>query len=93
MLEYLDEHPDICKSSGFDIMGNMKYKELLEQYFNSEEFDKALQKLKEENEEDEYIEEYKNKAMTYVQFFCSINPNKKDEKNNNNNEEDESNDN
>ena len=58
-------------------MGNMKYKELLEQYFNSEEFDKALQKLKEENEEDEYIEEYKNKAMTYVQFFCSINPNKK----------------
>ena len=93
VLEYLDEHPDICKSSGFDIMGNMKYKELLEQYFNSEEFDKALQKLKEENEEDEYIEEYKNKAMTYVQFFCSINPNKKDEKNNNNNEEDESKDN
>ena len=93
VLEYLDEHPDICKSSGFDIMGNMKYKELLEQYFNSEEFDKALQKLKEENEEDEYIEEYKNKAMTYVQFFCSIDPNKKDEKNNNNNEEDESKDN
>jgi len=82
VLEYLDEHPDICKSSGFDIMGNMKYKELLEQYFNSEEFDKALQKLKEENEEDEYIEEYKSKAQTYVQFFCSINTNKnKDEKN------------
>ena len=93
VLEYLDEHPDICKSSGFDIMGNMKYKELLEQYFNSEEFEKALQKLKEENEEDEYIEEYKNKAMTYVQFFCSINTNKiKDEKNTNN-DEDESKDN
>ena len=92
VLEYLDEHPDICKSSGFDIMGNMKYKELLEQYFNSEEFEKALQKLKEENEEDEYIEEYKNKAMTYVQFFCSINTNKiNDEKNNH--DEDESKDN
>ena len=92
-LEYLDEHQDIYKSLGLDIMGNMKYKELLEQYFNSEEFDKALQKLKEENEEDEYIEEYKNKAMTYVQFFCSIDPNKKGEKNNNINEEDESKDN
>ena len=31
--------------------------------------------------------------MTYVQFFCSIDPNKKDEKNNNNNDEDESKDN
>jgi len=88
VLEYLDEHPDICKSSGFDIMGNMKYKELLEQYFNSEEFDKALLKLKEENEEDEYIEEYKNKALTYVQFFCNVNNNKyKDNKISLNNEE------
>ena len=88
VLEYLDEHPDICKMSGFDILGNMKYKELLEQYFNSEEFDKALMKLKEENEEDEYIEEYKNKAKTYVQFFCNINNNKSKEEKNENDEQD-----
>ena len=88
VLEYLDEHPDICKMSGFDILGNMKYKELLEQYFNSEEFDKALMKLKEENEEDEYIEEYKNKAKTYVQFFCNINSNKSKEEKNENDEQD-----
>ncbi len=69
VLEYLDNNPQIYKGSGFDIIGNMKYRELLEQYFNSEEFDKALAKLKEENEDDEYIEEYKNKAQTYVQFF------------------------
>ena len=76
VLEYLDTHPDICKKSGFDIMGNMKYADLLEQYFNSEEFDKALLKLKEENEEEEYIEEYKNKAKTYVQFFKGLLSNK-----------------
>ena len=69
VLEYLDNNPQIYKGSGFDIIGNMKYRELLEQYFNSEEFDKALAKLKEENEDDDYIEEYKNKAQTYVQFF------------------------
>ena len=57
-------------------MGNMKYADLLEQYFNSEEFDKALLKLKEENEEEEYIEEYKNKAKTYVQFFKGLLSNK-----------------
>ena len=69
VLEYLDNNPQIYKGSGFDIIGNMKYRELFEQYFNSEEFDKALAKLKEENEDDDYIEEYKNKAQTYVQFF------------------------
>ena len=72
----MDEHPDICKLSGFDIMGNMKYKELLEQYFNSEEFDKAINKLREENEEEDYIEEYKSKAKTYVKFFSKINDGK-----------------
>ena len=76
VLKYLDEHPDICKLSGFDIMGNMKYKELLEQYFNSEEFDKAINKLREENEEEDYIEEYKSKAKTYVKFFSKINDGK-----------------
>ena len=81
VLEYLDEHPDICKNSGFDIIGNMKYKDLLEQYFNSEEFDKAIQKLKDENEEEEYIEEYQNKAKTYIQFFANLGSNKfKDDK-------------
>ena len=76
VLEYLDNHPDICKASGFDIMGNMKYKDLLDQYFNSDEFDKAIRRLKEENEEDEYIEEYKNKAKSYVKFFSSLSNNK-----------------
>ena len=81
VLEYLDEHPDICKNSGFDIIGNMKYKDLLEQYFNSEEFDKAIQKLKDEKEEEEYIEEYQNKAKTYIQFFANLGSNKfKDDK-------------
>ena len=76
VLEYLDNHPDICKASGFDIMGNMKYKDLLDQYFNSDEFDKAIRRLKEENEEDEYIEEYKDKAKSYVKFFSSLSNNK-----------------
>ena len=80
VLEYLDLHPDICKASGFDIMGNMKYKDLLDQYFNSEEFDKAILKLREEKEEEDYIEEYKNKAKSYVQFFSSLSNKAKDDK-------------
>jgi hypothetical protein len=52
VLDYLDKNPDICKKSGFDIISNMKYSDLLEAYFKSEEFDKSIIKLREENEEE-----------------------------------------
>ncbi len=83
VLDYLDKNPDICKKSGFDIISNMKYSDLLEEYFKSEEFDKSIIKLREENEEEYYINEYINKAKNYVKFFSqkplnlNINKNKK----------------
>ena len=75
VLDYLDKNPDICKKSGFDIISNMKYSDLLEEYFKSEEFDKSIIKLKEENEEECYINEYINKAKNYVKFFSKEPPN------------------
>ena len=72
VLEYLDQNPDICERSGFDIISKMKYGDLLEEYFKSYEFEKAINKLREENEEEEYIKEYINKAKTYVKFFSEI---------------------
>jgi len=72
VLEYLDQNPDICERSGFDIISKMKYGDLLEEYFKSYEFEKAINKLREENEEEDYIKEYVNKAKTYVKFFSEI---------------------
>ena len=69
VLDYLDKNPDICQKSGFDIIGNMKYSHLLEEYFKSEEFDKSIIRLREEKEEEYYINEYINKAKNYVKFF------------------------
>ena len=54
----------------------MKYSKLLEEYFKSEEFEKDILKLQEENEEEEYIKQYKIKAKNYVSFFSNM-PNKK----------------
>ena len=50
----------------------MKYGDLLEEYFRSREFDRAVNKLYEENEEEEYIKEYIKKAKTYVKFFSDL---------------------
>ena len=86
VLDYLDKNPDICKKSGFDIISNMKYSDLLEEYFKSEEFDNSIMKLREKNEEEYYINEYINKAKNYVKFFSqetlnlNINKNKKNNK-------------
>ena len=72
VLEYLDKNPEICKNSGFDIISRMKYRDLLDEYFKSDEFDKAIYKLREEKEEEDYINEYINKAKNYVKFFSEL---------------------
>lgn len=72
VLEYLDKNPEICQNSGFDIISNMKYADLLDEYFKSEEFERAIYKLKEENEDEEYIKEYILKSKNYLNFFMDI---------------------
>jgi hypothetical protein len=69
VLEYLDNNPEISKNSGFDIISEMKYCDLLEEYFKSNEFERAIFKLKEENEDEEYIKEYIIKSKNYLKFF------------------------
>ena len=72
VLEYLDKNPDICEKSGFDIISKMKYGDLLDEYFKSDEFDRAIKKLYLENEEEDYIKEYISKAKSYVKFFSEV---------------------
>ena len=80
VLEYLDNNPEICQNSGFDIISKMKYGELLDEYFKSEEFERAIYKLREENEDEEYIREYIIKSKNYLNFFLDIPFKKKNNK-------------
>ena len=48
----------------------MKYIELLKAYFSSAEFEKSLVDMyKKKNEKIDYIEEYINKSLSYINFF------------------------
>ena len=80
VLEYLDNNPEICQNSGFDIISKMKYADLLSEYFKSEEFERAICKLREENEDEEYIKEYIFKSKNYLNFFLDIPFKKKNNK-------------
>ena len=69
VVEYLEKNEEICKKSGFDLIKDKKYKDLLNIYFSSGEFEDSLIRLKKENESKEYIQEYVLRARNYVKFY------------------------
>ena len=79
ILDYLEQNPEISKLSGFSIIKDLKYKELLEKYFNSIQFEKSVLQLKNERESYEYIIKYIRKAKDYINFY-SIDKFKSNEK-------------
>ena len=83
VLNYLEKNPEISKSSGFDLIKDKKYKDILKLYFNSAQFENSLYQLKDEKESPEYIQEYINKAKNYVNFYCNIKKNNEKELDNN----------
>ena len=89
VLKYLEKNPEICKRSGFDIVQNMKYKDLLKIYFTSSQFENSINQLKAENETLDYIQEYTYRARTYVKFYTNYENEKKNDINLNNKEKGE----
>ena len=73
VLKYLEQHENISKTSGFDIIKNKKYKDLLNIYFSSLEFENSITRLKNENENNDYIQEYIFTAKHFVEFFSNNN--------------------
>ena len=95
VLNYLENNPDICKRSGFDLIKDKKYKEILQIYFTSAQFENSLIKLKTEKESPAYIQEYILRAKTYVNFYSKFTKNDNEREENSDSEEDkeEANDN
>ena len=71
VLNYLKNNPEISKNSEFEIIKKMKYVDILKAYFLSMEFENSIKTLFDRKEKLDYIEEYINKALTYVPFFSS----------------------
>ena len=78
--KFLDKNPDLSEKSNWNLIQNMTYKELLEAFFLSEEFEKSIIALKTKAEKSkkkdkkvssQYIENYINIALKYIDFFSS----------------------
>lgn len=69
VLRYLEMHPEISQNSNFDVISQMKYIDILNEYFSSAEYKYSIVSLKEEKEDLAYIKEYQAKAKGYINFF------------------------
>ena len=73
VLEYLKKSPEILKNSEFDRIKKMQYKDILKAYFDSKEFEDSLLDLKNNNQDIEYIQNYVNCSLTYIEYFSNRN--------------------
>ena len=71
VLRYLEKNQDICIKSNFNIIGNITVKDMFNEYLKSEEFEKEIEKLKIENNTDNYINDYIIKAHKFIIYFLN----------------------
>jgi hypothetical protein len=68
VLEYLDNHNDINEKANFNIIKNMKYEDVFNEYLLSKEFKIVISTLK-KDENDKYIKNYIIKAYSLINFL------------------------
>lgn len=69
VLSYLEKNEEICKISKFDVISEMTFAELFEEYLKSEEFEKEIENLKLEENSENYIKNYVKRADTFIEYF------------------------
>ena len=71
-LYYLEKNIDIQEKCKFNIIGEMKYFEILEEFFYSKEFEDTVIEESQKKSLD-YVKDYVEIARTYVKFFMYSN--------------------
>ena len=71
VLEYLEKNNDISEKSNFNIIKNMKFRQIFNEYLKSKEFEMEIDLLKQEKESDKYIKDYIFKACDLIDFFSN----------------------
>ena len=73
VLGYLEKNINIRKSSNFNVISKLTFRDIFKEYLKSEEFEKDILVLKNKNNSENYIKEYINKAESFLDYFSSEN--------------------
>ena len=71
VLKYLENHHVIGEKLNYNGFKNMKFHEIFEEYLKSKEFEIEINRLKTNNEADNYIRDYIIKANNLIEFFSN----------------------
>ena len=69
VINYLKNNPIVCEKSGVNILLMCSYRKILNDYFKSNMLEKDLENLRQEGEDDLYIQLYKYYALNFVSFY------------------------
>ena len=73
VLGYLEKNINIRKSSNFNVISKLTFRDIFKEYLKSEEFEKDILVLKNKNNSENYIKEYINKAESFLDDFSCEN--------------------
>jgi len=68
-VKYLEENNLISINSGFDLIKDMKYKDIFRSYLSSKHFKNSIKELQTKNEDSYYIQEYIRLSKNYLEYF------------------------
>ena len=68
-VKYLQENNVVSINSGFDLLKNMKYKDIFRAYLSSKHFENSIMELKSKNEDKYYIQEYIRLSKNFLEYF------------------------
>jgi len=68
-VKYLEENNLISINSGFDLIKDMKYRDIFRSYFSSKYFKNSIKELETKNEDSYYIQEYIRLSRNYLEYF------------------------
>ena len=69
LLEFLENNKDICIKFNLDNILNTSMKDIYKEYLISDEFQKSIEKLKDEGNYYEYIKNYMKTAKNLVDYY------------------------
>jgi len=68
-VKYLEENNVVSINSGFDLLKNMKYKDIFIAYLSSKHFENSIIELKNKNEDKYYIQECIRLSKNFLEYF------------------------
>ena len=71
-VEYLKQNETISINSGFSFIKSMKYKDLINAYFSSKQYEYSILELKIKKENLNYIQNYIKQSKEYLNYFGNI---------------------